>query len=99
MSQEDSISFSRVTIVGPGLLGGSIGMALREKGITGEIWAYLRDEKKRQTCTNLSWCDRAVLNLQEAVQESELVVLYAGGNDSRSLAYAFWMGEDRLSNY
>ena len=48
MSQEDSISFSRVTIVGPGLLGGSIGMALREKGITGEIWAYLRDEKKRQ---------------------------------------------------
>ena len=75
MSQEDSISFSRVTIVGPGLLGGSIGMALREKGITGEIWAYLRDEKKRQTCTNLSWCDRAVLNLQEAVQESELVVL------------------------
>lgn len=75
MSQEDSISFSQVTIVGPGLLGGSIGMGLKEKGMADEIWAYLRDEKKRKICANTTWCDRTVVDLQESVQQSDLVVL------------------------
>ena len=48
MSQADSISFNRVTIVGPGLLGASIGMALKEKKLAKEVWAHLRDEEKRE---------------------------------------------------
>ena len=48
MSQADSISFNRVTIVGPGLLGASIGMALKEKKLAKEVWAHLRDEEKKR---------------------------------------------------
>ena len=40
MSQEELISFNRVTIVGPGLLGAYIVMSLKKKGIAREIWVW-----------------------------------------------------------
>jgi len=75
MSQEDSITFSRVTIIGPGLLGASIAMSLKKKGIAREIWVWLRNEQKKELCEQSDWCDRALINLQDAVGDSELVIL------------------------
>lgn len=75
MAQEESNLFNRVTIVGPGLLGASIGMAIQEKGIAKEIWAHLRNEKKRQVCNNSIWCKKALTNLKDAVKQSDLVVV------------------------
>lgn len=75
MSQEDSVSFNRVTIVGPGLLGASIGLALKEKGITKEIWVNLRDPQKKKACERSNWCEFATLDLKEAVTGSDLVIL------------------------
>lgn len=75
MSQEESFSFNRVTIVGPGLLGASMGMVLREKGVAREIWAHLRDPKKEEICKNTNWCDHATTDLKAAVAKSDLVVL------------------------
>jgi prephenate dehydrogenase len=75
MSQEDSITFSRVTIVGPGLLGASIAMSLKKKGIAREIWAWLRNEQKKELCEQSDWCDRALIDLQDAVGDSDLVIL------------------------
>ena len=36
MSQQESTTFRRATIIGPGLLGASIGMALYEKDSTAD---------------------------------------------------------------
>ena len=52
MSQEDSITFSRVTIIGPGLLGASIAMSLKKKGIAREIWVWLRNQQKKSYVNN-----------------------------------------------
>jgi prephenate dehydrogenase len=75
MSQEDSITFNRVTIVGPGLLGASIAMSLRKKGIAREIWVWLRNEQKKELCEQSDWCDRALIDLKDAVGDSDLVIL------------------------
>lgn len=75
MSQEELISFNRVTIVGPGLLGASIAMSLKKKGIAREIWVWLRNEQKKELCEQSDWCDRALIDLQDAVGDSDLVIL------------------------
>jgi prephenate dehydrogenase len=75
MPQAETILFKRATIVGPGLLGASIAMGLREKKISGETWVWLRDEKKADVCGKSYWCDRALIDLKEAVIGSDLVLL------------------------
>jgi cyclohexadieny/prephenate dehydrogenase len=75
MPQAETILFKRTTIVGPGLLGASIGMGLRDKNISEEIWAWLRDEKKADACRKSIWCDRALIDLEEAVEGSDLIIL------------------------
>jgi cyclohexadieny/prephenate dehydrogenase len=75
MPQAETILFKRTTIVGPGLLGASIAMALKDKNISGEIWAWLRDEKKADACWKSTWCDRALVDLEEAVKGSDLIIL------------------------
>jgi len=75
MPQAETILFKRTTIVGPGLLGASIAMGLTDKKISGEIWAWLRDEKKADACWKSTWCDRALVDLDEAVKGSDLIIL------------------------
>jgi cyclohexadieny/prephenate dehydrogenase len=75
MPQAETILFKRTTIVGPGLLGASIAMGLNDKKISGEIWAWLRDEKKADACGKSYWCDRALIDLKEAVTGSDLILL------------------------
>jgi len=75
MSQQESTTFRRATIIGPGLLGASIGMVLYEKRIAQQIHAYLRNEKKRQECENSLWCDRAFTELLPAIEDSDLILL------------------------
>ena len=75
MPQAETILFKRTTIVGPGLLGASIAMGLREKKISGEIWAWLRDERKADMCRESHWCDRALVDIKEAITGSDLIIL------------------------
>ena len=53
----------------------SIAMGLRDKNISEEIWAWLRDEKKADACRQSIWCDRALVDLDEAVKGSDLIIL------------------------
>ena len=75
MSQEDSVIFDRVTIVGPGLLGASIGMGLKERHLVKNLWVWVRSEEKIHACDSVNWCDYATLDLQKAVAGSDLVIL------------------------
>ncbi|MGZ3912016.1 MAG: prephenate dehydrogenase [Flavisolibacter sp.] len=63
-----------VTIVGIGLIGGSMALALREKGMARKIIGVESSEAHAQEAIDLGLVD-AVMDLQEAVKASDLVIL------------------------
>lgn len=71
MSEE---GFTSVSILGVGLIGGSLALALKEKGLAKIIIGYGRDEKRLKEALKLGIIDRYTLSLKEAAK-SELVVL------------------------
>jgi len=65
-----------VTIIGLGLIGGSIGLALREVGELGwEIVGYVRRPEAASIALSLGAVDRVEMNLREAVKEASLVII------------------------
>lgn len=71
MSQE---GFTSVSIIGVGLIGGSLALALKGKSLAKTIIGYGRDEKRLKEALNLGIIDEYTLFLKEAAK-SELVVL------------------------
>lgn len=69
------MQFRKITIVGVGLLGGSIGLAARKFGIAGEIAGYVRREKTITECETFAAADYATLDLPAAVSNADLVIL------------------------
>jgi len=68
------VSLTQITIVGTGLIGGSFALAVRRAGFTGEIVGCDRESvlmKARESGA----IDRAVVNPEDAVKGSDLVVL------------------------
>jgi prephenate dehydrogenase len=64
----------KVTIIGIGLIGGSIAIALREKGIANQIIGVDDNEQHQQEALALGLVDR-VEDLSTAILESDLVLL------------------------
>lgn len=63
----------RVAIVGLGLIGGSLGLALRREGV--EVVGYARRREVGQTALSLGAVDRATDGLLTAVEGAEVVFL------------------------
>lgn len=70
-----SVQFRKITIVGVGLLGGSIGLAARKFRIAGEIAGYVRRAKSLAECEKFGAMDYATTDLQAAVSNADLVIL------------------------
>ena len=70
--------FKRVTIIGPGLIGASMGMALREKGLSEEVIGVGRRESSLDMAIQAGAIDRATLDLREGVTNADMVVLATG---------------------
>ncbi|MBM3994087.1 MAG: prephenate dehydrogenase/arogenate dehydrogenase family protein [Planctomycetes bacterium] len=66
--------FSTITIVGVGLIGGSIGLAAKKRGVAGRIVGVGRDPQKLHDARRLGAIDEAATDLAEAVREADLVV-------------------------
>jgi prephenate dehydrogenase len=69
------VQFRKITIVGVGLLGGSIGLAARKFRVAGEIAGYVRREKSAIECEKVGASDYATTDLAAAVSNSDLVIL------------------------
>ena len=69
------MKIEQVTIVGPGLLGASLAMALRNRDACERIVVWARNRERLADCSGLDWCDHAEENLAAAVSGSGLVVL------------------------
>ena len=67
--------FHRVTILGPGLLGASLCMAVKEREIAEKVRVWARKESVLAKCKQEKWCDEIEPNLTQAVKESDLVVI------------------------
>jgi prephenate dehydrogenase len=64
----------KVTVIGVGLLGGSLGLALRKRGLAGEVHGYVRREMSLAQCLEAGAVDHATLDLSEAVSGADLIV-------------------------
>ena len=65
-----------VTIIGLGLIGGSIGLALRQgKKSRWEVVGYSRRRKTVADALSLGAVDRGATNLKDAVRQAELVII------------------------
>lgn len=69
------VHFTQVTIIGVGLIGGSLGMILRRKGLADRVIGVGRRVENLKTAVELGAIDRYVVDSKEGVREADLVVL------------------------
>ncbi len=67
--------FNKVAIVGMGLLGGSLGRALREFRVASCVAGYARRQATLDECRQVGAADLASTDLAEVVRDAEIVVL------------------------
>ncbi|MFO0800401.1 MAG: prephenate dehydrogenase/arogenate dehydrogenase family protein [Gemmataceae bacterium] len=67
--------FEQITIVGVGLIGGSVGLAAKAKGVAGRVVGVGRDRAKLDTAVALGAIDAGTTSLAEGVASSGLVVV------------------------
>ena len=77
--------FRKITIVGVGLLGGSIGLAVRKRGLAGEVAGYVRRPASVSDCEKFAVADYATTDLLAAVSKADLVILCTPLAQMRSL--------------
>ncbi|MDP7149065.1 MAG: prephenate dehydrogenase/arogenate dehydrogenase family protein [Nitrospinaceae bacterium] len=68
-------SFDRVTIIGVGLLGGSLAKVLRKLGLAKSLVGYGRNKANLEEAKSLGIIDEVALDMQSAVQDADLMVL------------------------
>jgi prephenate dehydrogenase len=69
------VQFQKITIVGVGLLGGSIGLAVRKHHLAKEVAGYARREKTIAEAEKIGALDYATTDLLAAVSGADLVIL------------------------
>ena len=84
-----AVQFRKITIVGVGLLGGSLGLAARKRRLASEIAGYARRQKTIAECEKLGALDYATTDLLAAVSGADLVILCTPLAQMRTLAEQF----------
>lgn len=67
--------FENISIIGPGLLGGSIAMAIKKRKLAKQVHVWARSESSRQNCIKTQWCDCVHENLENSVKKSDLIII------------------------
>jgi len=70
-----AVHFKHVTIVGVGLIGGSLGLVLRRQGLADRVVGVGRRVENLKTAVALGAIDRYVADARDGVQGADLVVL------------------------
>jgi prephenate dehydrogenase len=69
------VLWNKVTLAGVGLLGGSLGLALRERGLAESVVGFVRRAASVEECVRCGAVSGATCDLEEAVTGADLVVL------------------------
>jgi len=67
--------FEQITIVGVGLIGGSVGLAAKAKGVAGRVVGVGRDRAKLDAAVRQGAIDAGTTSLAEGVAGSDLIVV------------------------
>ncbi len=68
------VRWEKVTLIGVGLLGGSLGMALKQRRLAGRVTGFVRRKASIRECVAHGAVDDATLDLHEAVSGADLIV-------------------------
>lgn len=77
--------WKKITIVGVGLLGGSLGLAIKRRRLAERVEGYARRAETVVECRKFKVLDRTTLDLSEAVADADLVILCTPLAQMRSL--------------
>jgi prephenate dehydrogenase len=67
--------WNKITLVGVGLLGGSLGLAIKRRRLARHVEGYVRRAASVTECKKFGAVDRATLDLHSAVADADLVIL------------------------
>lgn len=70
-----AILYDRVALIGLGLIGSSIALALRKNPVCGSVTGFAATPGTRETVRELGYCDHVAETVNEAVEDADLVVL------------------------
>jgi len=83
------VRFQKITIIGVGLLGGSIGLAARRRKLAHEIAGFVRRPASLKDCEKAGAVDFATTDLLAAVSDADLIILCTPLVQMRLLAEQF----------
>ena len=66
---------NRLAIIGVGLIGGSLSLALKKAGKVAEVVGFARSEETRQQALSLGLIDRAAISVEDAITGADVVLL------------------------
>ncbi|MBI3881301.1 MAG: prephenate dehydrogenase/arogenate dehydrogenase family protein [Verrucomicrobia bacterium] len=81
--------FQKVSLLGVGLLGGSIGLALKKRKLAARIEGFVRRDASIAECESLGVVDRASRDLATVVKDADLVILCTPLAQMRELTAQF----------
>lgn len=67
--------FNKITIIGVGLIGGSIGLALKKRKLTQEVVGLCRRKSSQKKAEKFKAVDRASLDFKTALKDADLVIV------------------------
>ncbi len=67
--------WQKVTLVGVGLLGGSLGLAIKQRGLAAKVDGFVRRTATIAECDKMGVVDHATRDLDRAVKDADLVIL------------------------
>src|SRR5579862_9270971 len=67
--------WNKISVIGAGLLGGSIALAIKQRKLAETIHACVRREASVAECRKLKIADLVTKNIREAVEGADLVIL------------------------
>ena len=83
------MQFQKISIIGVGLLGGSIGLAVKRRKLACEVAGYVRRAASLKDCEQAGAVDYATTDLLAAVSNSDLIILCTPLAQMRSLVEQF----------
>jgi len=72
--------FRKVTIVGVGMIGASLGLAMKKKSVARQVFGVARKEATLATAIRMGAIDQGMQDMKEAVHGADLVILAAPVN-------------------
>src|ERR1700729_3399002 len=70
-----TVRWQKISLVGVGLLGGSLGLAIKERQLAAKVDGFVRRSASIKECEKLAVVDHATRDLKRAVEGADLVIL------------------------